>query len=226
MQVFAGNLELKKMIGWFFRPKKQVTLTLRQQKIVRRITLTVFAVIGIWAYGLNYYVNNLPSKPNEDQSMTDGIVIFTGGAMRLGAAIELLNQDKAERMMISGVGGGASLDVLLMLSGKLPDNIVELKKRIDVGYEAKSTRGNAVEVEKWVQEHKYKTIRLVTANYHMPRSYFELSNAMPDVKIIENPVFPEDIQFENWWTRGVTKKIMFSEYNKYIASRLLALMGM
>lgn len=214
------------MIGWFFNPGKYIVFTSCQKKVIRWVVFTGFACFAIWSYGLNYYVKNLPTQPSEDQSVTDGIVIFTGGSMRLGAAIDLLNQGKAERMMVSGVGGGAGLDILLMLSGKLPDNILELKNRIDLGYEAKSTRGNAIEVEKWVQEHNYKTIRLVTANYHMPRSYFELSKVMPDVKIIQNPVFPEDVKFENWWMRGVTKRIMFSEYNKYLASRVMAFLGM
>jgi len=44
---------------------------------------------------------------------------------------------------------------------------LELKSRIDLGYEAKNTRGNAVEVAKWVRDHQYKSIRLVTANYHI-----------------------------------------------------------
>lgn len=196
-----------------------------KQKRIRSVAVVIVLLISVWIYGLTKYVDNLPVANNDDKSITDGIVIFTGGTMRLEAGIRLLNDGKGDRLLVSGVGGRTSLDVMLMLSGKLPDNILELKKRIDLGYEAKNTRGNAVEVAKWVKDHNYKTIRLVTANYHMPRSYFELSNEMPDIKIIKNPVFPEEIKLDGWWRNGITKKIMISEYNKYIARRISAGLG-
>lgn len=213
---------LIKLLKFLVYPKVTWRPDQSQKKIIRIIFFSVVAVIGLWVYGLKTYVDGLPKKPTDDTSITDGIVIFTGGAMRLGAGIELLNQDKAKRMLVSGVGERTSLDVLLIVSGKLPDNIMELKSRIDLGYEAKNTRGNALEVTKWVQNNQYKSIRLVTANYHMPRSYYEISNSIPDIKIIQNPVFPENIIMEKWWTRAITKRIMISEYNKYLVRRVLS----
>lgn len=196
------------------------------KKLQLKILLGIAIAIGIWIFGLSRYVANLPNEPTTDKSATDGIVTLTGGAMRLEVGLDLLNSGMAERLFVSGVGERTKLDLLLMLSGKLPDNIVELKDKIDLGYEAQNTRGNAVEVAKWARENNYKSIRLVTANYHMPRSYFELHAEMPDVKIIENPVFPNDIKLEKWWNSRVTKKIMISEYNKYIARRIAAFFGM
>ena len=192
---------------------------------VRIALLTTLTIIGIWIFGLIQYVNSLPTIETDDQSVTDGIVIFTGGSMRLEAGIKLLNEKKADRLLVSGVGKHTGLDTMLILSGRLPDNILELKEKIDLGYEAKNTLGNAIEVSKWVTQHNYKTIRLVTANYHMPRSYFVLSSEMPDIKIISHPVFPAEIKMEKWWHSGLTKKIMISEYNKYIARRLSAILG-
>jgi uncharacterized SAM-binding protein YcdF (DUF218 family) len=199
----------------------------RTQKIVRRSLLVLFSSVGLWIYGLTLYVDSLPKTLNSDQSATDGIVIFTGGTMRLEEGIKLLSDNKGQRLLVSGVGERAGLDSVLMLSGgALPDNIIELKDRIDLGYTAKNTRGNAIEVEKWVREHNYKTIRLVTANYHMPRSYFELNREMPDVTIIKNPVFPNEVKLQKWWQHGLTKRLLVSEYNKYIARRVSALFGM
>jgi uncharacterized SAM-binding protein YcdF (DUF218 family) len=198
---------------------------IKLQRLKFKFAVAIILIGALWVFGLAKYVEHLPTQKNEDQSVTDGIVILTGGSMRLGEGLALLNSGKADRLFVSGVGERTKLDLLLMLSGKLPDNILELKERIDLGYEAKNTRGNAVEVAKWVREHHYKTIRLVTANYHMPRSYFELESVMPDVKIIQNPVFPGDIKMEKWWRSGVTKRIMISEYNKYLLSRVIALFG-
>ncbi len=207
----------------------QHTITDNKQAVkimrIKYITFIVVSLLGLWIYGLTAYVDNLPVATNQDESVTDGIVIFTGGTMRLEAGIRLLNEKKGDRLLVSGVGERTSLDVMLILSGKLPDNILELKKKIDLGYEAKNTHGNAVEVARWVKEHDYKSIRLVTANYHIPRSYFELSHEMPYVSIIKHPVFPEEIKLAKWWRNGITRKIMISEYNKYIARRLSAVLG-
>lgn len=198
---------------------------LARSKFKIKILLSIFALFGIWVFGLSIYINHLPRNPTNNLTKTDGIVILTGGTMRLEEGINLLEKNMAERLFVSGVGERTKLDEMLILSGTLPDNIVELKDRIDLGYEAKNTRGNAIEVAKWAQEHNYKTIRLVTANYHMPRSYFELSTAMPDVQIIQHPVFPGDIKLEKWWLSGITKKIMVSEYNKYLATRIASFFG-
>jgi len=197
----------------------------RKRKFAWILVLTIFAVMGSWIYGLTQFVDNLPKTINEDQSVADGVVIFTGGTMRLEEGIKLLNENKGQRLLVSGVGECTSLDSVLMLSGFLPDNVISLKDRIDLGYAAKNTRGNAVEVAKWVREHNYKSIRLVTANYHMTRSYFELSTEMPDIKIIQNPVFPAELKLDKWWQQGLAKKILISEYNKYIARRVSAVLG-
>ncbi len=194
-------------------------------KINKIFIILILLSSTIWLWGLFCYVNNLPIQPNNNDSTTDGIVIFTGGTMRLEAGLDLLQKNKAKRILVSGVGSKTDLDTMLILSGKLPDNILELKKRIDLGYEAKNTRGNAIEVTKWVKDNNYQSIRLVTANYHMPRSYFELSTSMPNIKIIKNPVFPNDIKIKEWWRSGVTKRLLFLEYNKYIAARIIALLG-
>lgn len=197
----------------------------KRAKIIRVSFLIVVLLIGLWVFGLIKYVDNLPTQKSTDESVTDGIVIFTGGIMRLEAGIELLTKEKAKRLFVSGVGERTRLDVLLILSGKLPDNILELKERIDLGYEAKNTRGNAVEVARWVKENNYKSLRLVTANYHMPRSYYELSTEMPEIRIIQSPVFPGDIKMNRWWESGVTKKVLVSEYSKYLVRRFTVFLG-
>jgi uncharacterized SAM-binding protein YcdF (DUF218 family) len=195
-------------------------------KLIRATLCAAFLLIGLWVFGLVKYVDNLPVRGNIDSSITDGIVIFTGGSMRLEKGVELLKKGVAEKLFVSGVGKRANLDNILMLSGELPDNILELKDKIDLGYEAQDTRGNAIEVIKWVKSNDYKSIRLVTANYHMPRSYFELTDKMPELKVIKNPVFPKEIKINKWWRHGITKKIMISEYNKYIVRRIFAIFGM
>ena len=68
--------------------------------------------------------------------------------------------------------------------------------------------------------HGFRSLRLVTAFYHLPRSLFEFRRAMPDVEIVPNPVFPPVLQDGKWWQRPATASLVVMEYNKYLAARL------
>ena len=43
-----------------------------------------------------------------------------------------------------------------------------------------NTNGNAIEAKQWIEQNGIKTITLVTANYHMPRSLLEFKKALPN----------------------------------------------
>ena len=46
------------------------------------------------------------------------------------------------------------------------------------------TRSNAAETRRWARERGFKSLIVVTSNYHMPRAIAEMSHAMPDVTLI------------------------------------------
>jgi uncharacterized SAM-binding protein YcdF (DUF218 family) len=181
------------------------------------ITVSLFA---LWIVGLFIFVNNIPTTIEDSESVTDGIVILTGGTNRLDTGIKLLNENKAQKLFISGVGKEANLASLLILSGNLPDNIAYIVDKIQLGYEAKNTKENAAEAAKWVRDNNYKSIRLVTSNYHINRSMSQFKKQLPDVNIIANPVMPENFSLDKWWESGTMKKLLVLEYNKYLFSYL------
>ena len=55
-------------------------------------------------------------------------------------------------------------------------------------------------------------MRLVTSNYHMPRSKLELSAKMPDARIITHPIKQDDLDTgeRRLWA------LVFSEYHKFL----------
>ncbi|MGL4371345.1 MAG: YdcF family protein, partial [Alphaproteobacteria bacterium] len=65
------------------------------------------------------------------------------------------------------------------------------------------------EVREWVEKRKIHNLYLVTSDYHMARSLFELQSQMPQVLIVPHPVVSEG--------RGRFYKI-FQEYNKFLFS--------
>jgi uncharacterized SAM-binding protein YcdF (DUF218 family) len=85
---------------------------------------------------------------------------------------------------------------------------------------ADDTRGNAVETAAWIREQGFGSLRLVTANYHMPRSLLEFRHAMPDIEIVPHPVFPENFKQDEWWLWPGSASLLASEYSKYLVALL------
>jgi uncharacterized SAM-binding protein YcdF (DUF218 family) len=195
----------------------------KRPNYLKRIVFALVAAAWLWVFGLVSFVNNIPNKIDDPETVTDGIVILTGGSNRLDAGIKLLFEQKGKKLFVSGVGKETNLASLLILSGSLPNNIAELTEKIELGYDATNTRQNAEETARWVKENNYKSIRLVTSNYHIYRSLIEFKKQMPDVNIIPYPVIPDNFSTEKWWQNGSTKKLLVSEYNKYLASKIISL---
>src|SRR3546814_9496156 len=50
---------------------------------------------------------------------------------------------------------------------------------ITLGHEAIDTRSNAIETAHWIEKRGYRTVRLITTDWHMRRARFELNQALP-----------------------------------------------
>jgi uncharacterized SAM-binding protein YcdF (DUF218 family) len=150
-------------------------------------------------------------------SNADGIVVLTGGSSRVSDAMELLAGGYGRRLLISGVHPtNAASDI----SRSLPDNQSLLRCCVDLDRSAVNTRSNAAETRRWVRERGFKSLIVVTSNYHMPRAIVELSHAMPDVALIPFSVVGDKWRDEPWWTSGTTLRLLLSEYAKYVAAEL------
>jgi len=176
------------------------------------LLLILFAIAALWWIGLFRFVEAIPVKILDNQSGSDVIVVLTGGSERLDVGLDLLEENKAPRLFVSGVYKGVEVRRLLGLSKK---GRAHLESRIAIG-NAESTRENALETAAWIAGQKVGIIRLVTAAYHMPRSLLEFRNTMPDVRIIPNPVFPRHVKQERWWAYPGTTKLIAFEFNKYL----------
>ena len=102
--------------------------------------------------------------------------MLTGEGRRIAEGARLLEEGRAERMLISGVFRRTGKKALLDISG-LPEDKFDCC--VDVGYAALDTAGNANETRAWAASRGYDSLIVVTASYHMPRSLAELSLALP-----------------------------------------------
>ena len=180
-----------------------------------RILGIVAALIALYVASFLLFVAALPTRPDHALK-ADGIVALTGGDARLDAAVALLEGGVARRLLISGFNKASTKDELRHLSNG--------RRRFDccadIGYAAEDTYGNAEEAAAWVTAHRYKSLILVTASYHMPRSLLELKRALPEVHIVEHPVVPDGFRQDDWWRWPGSGNLVVLEYNKYLAARV------
>ena len=181
--------------------------------------LLLLAVAALWLGGFLWFAQQIPQTVGDLESETDAIVVLTGGSLRVQSGLSLLAAGKAKKLFISGVYHGTDVAALLRVSHQAPEHLACC---IVLGHEADNTLGNALETAQWMHQEGFRSLRLVTASYHMPRSMLEFSRAMPEVRIVAHPVFPERDHADRWWTSPRAFAHVLAEYHKY----LLALTGL
>jgi uncharacterized SAM-binding protein YcdF (DUF218 family) len=179
--------------------------------LVGAIAITfVVAAVGFLAFLSQ--VRGVEAKPD---SRADGIVVLTGGSSRVSDAMELLAAGYGKRLLISGVHptSGAS-----EISRSVPESQSFFNCCVDLDYSAINTRSNAAETRRWAHERGFKSLIVVTSNYHMPRAIVEMSHAMPNISLIPFAVVGDKWREEPWWTSSGTLRLLLSEYVKYVAA--------
>ncbi|WP_342210670.1 YdcF family protein [Azospirillum palustre] len=185
-------------------------------RAIAHVIAGMLVLAAVWLGGLFWYAADVPrSSPGgaDAERPTDAIVVLTGGSHRLGTGLELLAAGRARKLFVSGVYDGVDVQELLKLSRRSP---TELECCITLGYSADSTIGNAYETADWMRDQGFRSLRLVTANYHMRRSLLELSMAMPDVELVPHPVVAPTVHLDDWWMWPGTANLLVNEYNKLL----------
>jgi uncharacterized SAM-binding protein YcdF (DUF218 family) len=173
----------------------------------------VLVLVLLWLSGLVWFAGHIPGAVVDADSETDAIIVLTGGSLRVQSGLSLLAAGKAKKLFVSGVYHGTDVTALLRASRQTPDHVACC---IVLGHEADNTLGNALETAQWMRQEGFRSLRLVTASYHMPRSLLEFSRAMPEMRIVANPVFPEGIKPPRWWIGPRTASLILAEYHKYL----------
>lgn len=166
-------------------------------------------LVLLWALGFALFASTLP-HPADDR-VTDGIVVLTGGPGRVQRGVALLQAGKAKRMLVSGVDRQVRPAELAAIN-RFPHALLS---RIDLGVNAVDTRSNADEAVAWVSSYRFRTIRLVTTDWHMRRARLELAQQMPrDVVLVPDAI------------RSTPNLVaLLREYNKYLLRRAATLIG-
>lgn len=187
-------------------------------KIIKKISLVLFILFGsAFIIGFVFFTLNVISLSTSATEKADAIVVLTGVQARLQEGAQLLQRGLGKRLLISGVNAQAGQSDIRSLAG------IDAKTFsccVDLGYTALNTTGNASETQSWVEENKFRSLIIVTSNYHMPRSIAELKLALPDVRLIPHPVRSGPADLVGLWKNPIKLRNLLAEYVKFLPTAL------
>lgn len=161
------------------------------------------AVLLAWALGFLWFAMALPQPAGDLR--TDAVIVPTGSAGRIPHGLEVLDQGLAREMLVTGVDREVKPEEF---ATEFDVSSRRMKCCVTLGFTAEDTSGNAEETAAWVREHKIKTLRLVTADWHMRRTATELARTLPgDVSVVRDAV-----------PSHPSMGLLFIEYQKFLAS--------
>lgn len=173
-----------------------------------------FFSLLILLYALGFILFGVTlGRPAAAETKTDAAVVVTGGTGRIEHAMNVLESGQTKRVLIAGAD---PLVTKRDLVDRFDADARLVRCCVDLGSESVDTRSNAEEAQRWLARRKYKSVRLITNDWHMRRAAYEFRRALgPDIRIVEDAVVGEP--------RFAT---LFGEYNKYLLRRLSAWLGL
>jgi uncharacterized SAM-binding protein YcdF (DUF218 family) len=183
---------------------------------------SILAIALIFGGFLRFADSVTTLKPPLDPR-ADAIVVLTGGYQRIDQAVELLQKGAGKRLLISGVHPTTTPKQIRRMTQASPELFTCC---VDVGYDALDTIGNAQEASNWIHQRGYKSVLVVTNNYHMPRSLAELAYVYAETQFIPYPVVNTDLKTSDWFTDPNAVRVMLAEYAKVLFAGARNLTGL
>jgi uncharacterized SAM-binding protein YcdF (DUF218 family) len=176
--------------------------------MIRRLIALSFL---LWFLGLIGFAIFLP-RPAAETIRTDAVVVLTGAPGRFQRGLEILEKGSAKRMLVSGVDASVrrhELEVALDVPRHLSRCCIDLDKA------SVDTISNARETARWVKAHEFRSVRLVTSDWHLRRAQLELNHSLGGQVRILGDAVPGELSLIQ----------LFKEYNKLLARAVALELG-
>jgi len=161
----------------------------------------------IYLLGFIFFALSLGRPAPADAAQTDAAVVLTGGPGRIEHAVDVLKQHKAGRLLVAGADPSVTkADLARRLNG----NRKLVSCCVDLGSESVDTRSNAEEAGRWLAKHNYRSVRLITSDWHMRRARYEFDKVLGD----KYALVADGVRTEPSFIT------LFGEYNKYLLRRM------
>lgn len=193
--------------------------------IFRLMVLLAFAVLVLLVYAARHPLLHLAGRMlivNEQPQASDAIVILGDDnyqGQRAKKASELLRQGWAPRIICSGrylrpYATVAQLEQHDLLSDGVPASAI-----VPFPNYAVNTGEEAVAVGRFIQEHGWKRIIVVTSDYHTRRARYIYRHLLPpgdELRMVAAPDSAYDPA--DWWRTYVGTDIFAHEVGGYVAA--------
>lgn len=173
-----------------------------------RTVVTLFLLATAYALGFASFVVFLPDPFTTLPDNLDGLATFTGGAGRVEAALQEVQDGFPGPILISGSHRQTRLtDILAKSSTSLTPT-----QTTKIVYDTvETTRENIVSLKLWAGMNNLHRIGLITSTYHVPRVRFLALLHARELSLTFLPVQPAD--------PGL--RPLFREYNKLLVAPFL-----
>ena len=187
----------------------------------KKVVLVIISVILIALIAIGSNLGSFLVQSDKLEKV-DAVVVFSGdNGPRTEKAVKLLKEGYADYLILSG--GKVYDDVTmaeLMKNHAIKLGVDEYKILIDD--KAATTHENAEFTKEIIEENNFKSVIVVTSDYHTRRSKLamekSLENTLIDGEKVEVRVTPskEEKFTTKWWTSGNSVLMVISEYLKLI----------
>lgn len=187
----------------------------KKKKTIISIIAVTIILLGIIGANLGKFL-----VQSDKLEKADAIAVFSGdNGPRTEKGVELLKEGYADYLILSG--GKVYDDVTmaeLMKNHAIKLGVDESKILIDD--EAATTNENADFTADIIEENNFKSVIVVTSDYHTRRSKLAMEKALEDILIdgekVSVSVTPskEEKFTTKWWTSGNSVIMVISEYLK------------
>ena len=167
-------------------------------------------ILLAWVLGFIVFSVTLPGAAGDQH--TQGAVVLTGGEGRVDRGLGVLRQGWAGHLLISGVDPEVTAAQFASHYRVAPGIMACC---ITLGYQSVDTRSNALELAEWVAAGHYRSVRVITSDWHMRRARWEVGRVMPgDVTLVYDAV-----------PTRPRLAVLFEEYCKLLARRAWQMAG-
>jgi uncharacterized SAM-binding protein YcdF (DUF218 family) len=167
-----------------------------------------FAALMMVLYALGFVLFAVTlGDPAPGNARTDAAIVLTGGSGRIERAVAVARSGKSRRLLIAGADPSVTKSDL---AGYIAGSAATLRCCVDLGSESVDTRSNAEEAQRWLAKRHFKSVMLITNDWHMRRAEFEFRRLLGDRYVIVS----DSVRSEP------SLLTLFGEYNKYVLRRI------
>ena len=154
-----------------------------------------------WLFGFLWFAVALP-RPHPG-GQTEAAIVLTGGKGRIEHGLAILRSGRAAKLLVSGVDREVKPDEF-RVEYAVPARL--MRCCVTLGFDAYDTRSNAREAVRWLKQNRFRSVRIITTDWHMRRALFELGRTLPPgITVIVDAVASQP-----------TLGTLFGEYNKLL----------